>query len=262
MHIPSDEYLATCDNTISKKEYCLRTDNHGFIIERSFDNTITDVIIYLGDSVVENLYVDEGMRAARVAARFLHNANRICEVLNGGVTGATSLELVNVIINKCLPLKPKAIVVTSGAIDMMALLSRYDYWSQIVGQGTISATRRSFNPHYFVDRDSAIRLSSAVCEAENIPLVLTTWGFTERMLNCFGLRSVSHISHNWLGAAFEINQTTRQLANSTGARLIDLAAEMNNREQYFYDGLHPNAAGCELIGRKIGAAIEEILQET
>ena len=52
------------------------------------------------------------------------------------------------------------------------------------------------------------------------------------------------------GAACTVNDAIRELAKEEGVKLVDLYAEFGDGESYLgADGLHPNAAGAELIAR-------------
>lgn len=56
-----------------------------------------------------------------------------------------------------------------------------------------------------------------------------------------------------------LNPAIRAVAAQTGAGVIDISTVFANRYDLFPDGLHPNAAGAELIARTVLAALDEAL---
>lgn len=58
------------------------------------------------------------------------------------------------------------------------------------------------------------------------------------------------------GAARSINEAIRGVAHEEGARLVDLYGAFGSGEAYLVsDGLHPNAAGAELIAKSFAGAL-------
>ncbi len=58
------------------------------------------------------------------------------------------------------------------------------------------------------------------------------------------------------GAARSINEAIRSVASEEGARLVDLYGAFGSGEAYLVpDGLHPNAAGAELIAKSFAGAL-------
>ena len=114
----TDEYMLTTNGSLQQKDYRHRTDENGFI--RTGRELPADhaPIIVLGDSPIESYFIDEEKRICVVLEEMFQNAGMPIRVLNGGVSGATTLQLFNVLVSKCIPLQPSGIVLMSGCKDM------------------------------------------------------------------------------------------------------------------------------------------------
>ena len=125
---PSEVTLNNSDGLIFDK-FKFRTCSSGFIQTGSavegFEN-----IVFLGDSIVENMYVHEHLRMCSVLEQKLRNDGHNINILNSGMSGASTLHLLNLFINKIIPIKPKVVILMSGVIDISAALLQENFWSK------------------------------------------------------------------------------------------------------------------------------------
>lgn len=103
---PGEAYIATTDDSIEPGVFRLRTDRNGFIVGSKTVDAESPIII-LGDSVAECMFISEDDRLSCVVEREFSSFGQAITVLNGAVTGSTSLSILNSLLNKVLPLKPR-----------------------------------------------------------------------------------------------------------------------------------------------------------
>lgn len=106
--VPPEPYLRRTDGSLDGWPFRLRTSGNGFILtgdprgdapaERGRQ------LFVLGDSFVESSYAPESERWVAAAESLLRRAGSVVTAHNAGYSGATSLQLFNVLINKVMPL--------------------------------------------------------------------------------------------------------------------------------------------------------------
>lgn len=124
---PTEHQIANSTDSLEVKDYCLTTDDNGFIVNglnANYGSKAKNLVV-LGDSFVESLYVDEDKRINAVLERSLSDFN----VLNGGYSGATSLHLLNIIINKVIPINPHFVILFVPTNDERIQAIKNGYWN-------------------------------------------------------------------------------------------------------------------------------------
>ncbi len=256
---PTDEYLATCDQSLQDKEYIFRTDENGFIRTGLSDNHVDSrLILHLGDSVVENYWVEEHDRSSAALERYLRNNGVHASVLNAGKTGTTTVQSLNYLINKCMNLSLSGVIITTSIMDDMVYYDNGSLWVEIVEHNSSFTQTRYPRPKVELDdRIRALGLLHAICQECSLPFWVTTWGFDARAPCCAGLKLSGDAARQWLDRMTQANEATRQFAKLRGCGLIDLAQCLCGRDELFYDGLHPNALGCAAVGEATGKILVE-----
>ncbi len=139
-------------------------------------------------------------------------------VVNLGVGGADAGDGANWIMTQ-LKRKPGYVCILYGANDA------------IPGHSPIEA------------KENLRKIVTACKNAKSIPIIATT----PPMI-------YGHSIFN--GKAIHINEMIRALAKEEGIKCIDLYKAFGDGEGYFVrDGLHPNAAGAELIAKRFAGAL-------
>tara|TARA_R110000796_G_scaffold252457_1_gene386866 strand:- start:20 stop:496 length:477 start_codon:yes stop_codon:yes gene_type:complete len=125
---PSGKQISLATSELEEKDYDLNTDVNGFITNSLLsDRCLREKdIVLLGDSYVESLFVDEDRRMNAVIEKLAPNVN----VLNGGYSGATSLHLVNIVVNKVIPLNPAYVVIFVPTNDQRVQFIENGYWNK------------------------------------------------------------------------------------------------------------------------------------
>jgi hypothetical protein len=138
---PTDEYLKGTEG-LDSGPYVLRTDADGFV-EPSFVHDHADhLLVFLGGSTTECLYMAE-------EARFPYRVGRVLETLlgatvnsvNAGVDGAHSMHSNLGLVAKVLPKKPRAVVLMHCLNDLVTLLYEGGYWNRHKQRSLITARK-------------------------------------------------------------------------------------------------------------------------
>jgi GDSL-like Lipase/Acylhydrolase family len=252
---PSDEYLAERDGTLEKRPYRYRTDEHGFIRTGRTLPQEEKPLIFLGDSVIENYWVDEDKRTCAVLEGLLRDAGLAVRVLNGGVSGASTLHLLSVLINKCVPLQPRMVLLMSGAIDTSAMKFG-GYWCSHEHLTPITEPP-NLPERDFTDRAKLMHIFHETCRTFEIDFFAVTCPTRHAPLfdDCSG--GTPGVRRNSLSR--EALRLSNQITREYGGPFIDLEVPLSGRPELFYDDLHAGEMGCRLMAEHLFEAIKRNL---
>lgn len=251
MGSPREEDLTGSDGTLLPGPFKVRTDENGFIrgkVEIGSDQKI----VVLGDSVVENKFVQEGGRFTECAEARLALLGRETKVLNGGVSGASMLHILISTLTKVIPLRPEMIVVMTGVMDIDCAIDSESFWTSnpyltpfVYGARQADPVYKASVPPNFADRGRLLGLVSQACSAFGIKLAVAT-------IPHRGNDDYAAKRGDWFKRLSDlrqqVNESTRQHARVHGTYLIDLEREFSGRSDLFYDQFHFNDNGSALVG--------------
>jgi lysophospholipase L1-like esterase len=261
---PSAEYLAAADGTLVDRLYRLRTNDDGYIVgpagpDAAFDETL----LFLGDSFVESVFVDEGARFPAAVEARLRAAGRQVRCLNGGYSGATTLHLLLALLAKVGRAAQTQVCLVVPSNDALALAKRGGYWALRDKRYApiVPVPEGSDAGHQPVDAaDLRVLLGLFVdtCRRLRLPLTLAT----------FPHRTATFAADPWLQRRFgaeagynrvlvprrQLNDVVRAVAARMNLPLIDLDAAISARTDLFYDDLHMNASGSALVADLVATA--------
>ena len=128
--------------TVEQKEYPLEIDEHGFIEPTAVHDDPDLTLAFLGGSTTECMLVDRELRFPHLVGRLLEeqglgNTN----AYNCGKAGAHSLNSLNTLINKLIPLQPDVVVMMHNVNDLIVLLYEGSYWNDNPYRGLIVERR-------------------------------------------------------------------------------------------------------------------------
>ncbi|SUB24951.1 SGNH/GDSL hydrolase family protein [Avibacterium avium] len=179
VHTPTDEYRQRAPRLEKGKSFFQRTNSFGFI-ETHLNYQAESKVILIGDSFIENIFVDESSRiSSRIEYEFLRHNKKI-KVYNAGVSGATGLGLINLVLNKIIPLKPDLIIYTQPSCDFSALLYKSGYYNDSKFFGNIFPFSGKDKQCYETIQENSYQLEnnliilSTMCKIYNIPLCIAT----------------------------------------------------------------------------------------
>lgn len=242
----------------------MHTDEHGFV--KSNDGPVSERrIVVLGDSVVEGMFVDEDDRlCAKLEALLNRRFQTSLSVLNAGYSGATLLHSFNVFLNKIVPLRPEAVVLMSGFVDVDVGKVRKSFWStdcwlepivDVDADNTARDKDLLGSPDYS-DREKLLELVLGAAGIFQVPLIMAT--VPHRFSRECEYTRRSGISPDEfareLGLRKAVNQQVRQIALRHGIPLIDLEIGLMGNDHIFYDAFHLHAAGSHVVANEMAAS--------
>lgn len=268
-HTPSEKYLRYTDGTLGAGPFRCRTDMDGFIITGN-PSLEGQALVFLGDSFVESMYEVETQRFVARAERTLNSVGTPRRCLNAGYSGSTSLQLLNVLVNKIYPCIGRAgdIVFFVPQNDAEVLYLEGTYWvntprhAPIVPPSSASPLHIDFAQH---DLMSVLEVLVSICRTLGLRLILATSPFRDtpyeadvRVWRKFG-------SPEWHSRVQSFRRgvvaTVRDVAEKTQVPLLDIADALAGDPRYFYDDLHLNSLGQEYVGSLVTDGLRELLAD-
>ena len=123
-------HLPYTDNVFTKK-YRLDIDENGFIVPSRIYDRPDQVIVFLGGSTTECMFMDEDHRFPYLVGKILgQETGAKINSYNGGMSGNNTLNAVDILINKVVPLHPRAVVYMENINDLSTLLYEGTYWNE------------------------------------------------------------------------------------------------------------------------------------
>ncbi len=122
-------HLPFTDNVFTKK-YPLRVDADGFIIPSRVYSSPDLSLVFLGGSTTECMFVDEDNRFPYLVGVLLtQETGKKINSYNGGMSGNNSLHAIDLLVNKVMPLKPRAVVFMENINELSTLVYEGTYWN-------------------------------------------------------------------------------------------------------------------------------------
>jgi lysophospholipase L1-like esterase len=259
---PTPDYLAKCDGSLIAKPYRFRTDVDGFMVGGDRIEG-ADNIVVLGDSIVECLFVDEDGRLCPVIQSRLREAGYRVNVLNAGVTGATTLALLNVFLNKIIPMRPRMVVLMSNIMDTFAMTDVRSFWTgdpwvTTLDDPSADAGSEQREPTG-ADKQRILTLFAQAARAFGIHLILATTAHREE----YDAFTSKHHTKDMHERNVEVRRLSNGATRSTSAALLLplIDAEQIGSGNLFYDSFHLNATGAAVVGELIASNLAIQLSE-
>ena len=226
----------------------------------------------IGDSVVESMYVEPDHRfCSRLEDILCDELGLEITVLNGGYGGTTILHSLNVFLNKLIPLRPAAVILMTGIVDVDVAYLKASYWShdcwvEPIVDATATNTWRDSERlpcPSFDDRTKMLTMFATAGRLFNIPMGYATVPHRqvfsgEYVQKAFGDKADFD---RQVDARKQMNDVTRRAAVSAGIPLFDLEHELGARSDIFHDMFHLNSLGSEAVARAfVKCGIDELLK--
>lgn len=269
--VPSPEYLARTDGTLLAGPFRCRSDDNGFIRTGNSVASESGSLVFLGGSFVESIYSQESDRFVSVTERNLIQGGHLVNCLNGGYSGSTTLHLLNVILNKIYPLiGPGGTIVFFGPhSDRDYIYNQGSYWSDTQRGSTIvppGAPAHTRLPRGVDSAEMVLRLVVSTTQQLGLNLILATSPYREGGYDSHPLFARNyHGRHNWYRSGMsrrkEFVSMIRRVASDTGTPMVDAQSFVDGRPSYFYDELHLNPEGHELVAGYLAKQLPPILEK-
>ncbi|MFI2817180.1 SGNH/GDSL hydrolase family protein [Vreelandella piezotolerans] len=254
---PSEEQLLKATKSLANKRYALNTDENGFIINSKVINrsSRSKKIVLLGDSFVESVFVDEEKRINAV----IEGYNSSLNVLNGGYSGATSLHVANVLLNKVVPVEPSLVVFFMPTNDQRVIQLDDGYWnidqrlSPLVPLGKEKVLLSDYSGQVSLkSMHKMLKVIHSILCIYDIPFVFASTPH----------RFVKDENDEWLlkvGANIEkynrksksrsnVNKICKNYCANNLIDFIDLEGAVSEKADFFYDDLHLTSDASILVG--------------
>lgn len=251
---PSKEQLDQCIGLVDK-DYLVSTDECGFIkTGNDIDSNFKTVV--LGDSFVESTFLDEADRFCSILERHDSRFGKFLgRVLNAGVSGSTSLNLFNCLLNKIIPIHPDLVIYVLPSND--ASVHRYcetywndsEYYANIIPPSKTNLVGGFDSNIMSIDFIRIMSVFSHVCSVFGVKLAVATTVFETRYRGEFIEKKYK--SKAWFDANISarrfLNDKLRSFAFINRIPLIDLEIAISGEDYLFYDDLHLNVKGSRLV---------------
>ena len=248
IYTPSYGYLKSRERLIYNEVYTVRTDSDGNQI--SPWGAASDQRIYLlGGSSVESIYVKSTLRPHSVLEKTVLENGFSCSVYNLGVSGAQTLNIVNLIVNKLGDKKGSKVVVSIPSNDSSTLNLRDSYYSDDWRYASIvPATNKEPLLTKAVNYDSF---------KKNIEMIIALCNILELQLY---MTSIIYTGEN---KSYEkLNKIVSDICLSKNIPFIDFEPVFKKSSNYFYDDLHFLPSGSQYYAESIFDAIKSNLKRT
>lgn len=264
---PTSFQVEQCPD-LCESGYKLVTDGDGFIVSgNDFQSNIKTIV--LGDSFVESTFLAERDRFCSIIERLAVEERllNIGQVLNAGVSGSTSLNLLNVILNKIVPLSPSIVVFVLPSNDSQVHRFAKTYWNDSDYYANLIPSDKKDSVGDFGEnliKSDFLNIMSIViesCNAFGIKLILATCPYAENYNGEFFVKKYKNKA--WFDANIHarkiLNDKLRSISTIRRIGLIDLESFIGGKNKYFYDDVHLNRDGSRVVGDFVYRHIKSIL---
>lgn len=257
---PDEGYSTIRGGKPELKQYRIRTDGNGFILSGRQGSDIR--IVGLGDSVLECLFVEEESRiCARLEEAVSEELGQSITILNGGYSGATSLHILNTFMNKIVPLKPHAVFLMTGIMDLEAMFKVESFWST---DGYLRpVVEDEANPGVW---DQNFRQSvDAASRAKIIALIIRAGAMFNIPVCCLATPHLQIYEGSYVKNTYpdpsvyaerifnrrSANEAVKELCALHGLRYFETQHVVAEKEFAFCDDIHLNQVGTHAIVQSI-----------
>jgi lysophospholipase L1-like esterase len=257
---PAEAYLRDTNGTIDAGPYRLRTDAEGFITSPQAAEAEGAPVYLLGDSFVESSFVQEGARFADLLCG-LDAGGEGRRFLNAGYSGATSLNILSLVLTKILPAPGGSLLYVLPSNDVLSLYNPRGFWnradkrySPLQPAQAESASGPLPLRHNLGQLQATLTALVGLARAFNLKLYLSPCPFVSRDYEDLPWHRARHRAPGAYAALIADRDRANAVVRETAARLhvplIDLNALLDD-PQWFYDDVHLNAAGSAVAAQKI-----------
>ena len=266
IYTPADDYLAARKDLPPNRSYAMKVDADGFIETGNCIYSNNKVFI-LGDSLGENLFVDQSNRFGSVLERSLLEAGYDIQVLNASLSGAQSINLLNTIISKVVPYQPKLIVFIIPSNDLPTLKLDGKYWNTDKYFATIIESEELPYQGYFdiSKMDNHIVFERTLLSIINVTKAfgLETLFLTTPHAESYNNYFTSHFYNkehyvNLFEERERLNSIAKQVFSSEKCNFIESNLFLRDINT-FYDAVHLSQQGSILLGEMLFLKVSEML---
>lgn len=266
VHTPSESYKLIRPTLDRHLSYASSINDDGFMNSGNYI-TSSQKVFLLGDSFIENMYTSQNQRIHSELEKILISRGYEVEVLNSGVSGSTSLNLLNVVINKIVPYAPCTILFCLPINDAHALSFKAGFWNKYKLFSTLNqvlANERA-QPDILEENLSQLknvcRTLQQLCAFFNINLVITNAPYVNEINDSFYV--LDNDSYKKICSKRKlIHDALYSMFRSEGFDSIDLHEAMGGNKKLFFDDVHTNAEGSRVVASILAPRLEKYLERS
>ena len=276
---PPHSYIDGTNGSLERLPVIIQTDSDGFIVTNRTSTPDDKVVLILGGSSVENLYIPEDKRISAVLENQLEHSGVPTRVLNGGVSDMHLLHVINVLLNKGLAADLDALVYFSTtSLDVLANETPDSFWNKsnhfltpirVAGAATegVNFVNEYGNADGFKTEKRLLLTLADMCRNFDIDITLATWpiydeldDFSPKFLTD---RTAVEAYNVYNMQVRNLNNVIRECAAERNLKLLDLERSFEGlpHADFFYDWSHPNIKGCNYIGLQTSNVIFDVLKK-
>ncbi|MBE8608090.1 SGNH/GDSL hydrolase family protein [Psychrobacter sp. FME2] len=245
---PSLNYVNKTRHLSNNISYRAQTDSNGYIISgRIFEPT--KKICIIGASLIENMFVKESHKWNTYLEKiFLQNGN-LYKIYNAGYSGATSLNILNTLLNKVYISDFDSIIYVISSNDYSATAYEKSYWNLTKNHSNLYLSEYEEEKRYYGNRK----------EHHFDALIKSIYTTALHFNQDFWLATYPNLSKN--SALDKLNARLRILCKENNFNLIDIDLLMVEKniyyEENFYDDLHLSERGTVVFSEILYSFIEK-----
>ncbi|MEN2751838.1 SGNH/GDSL hydrolase family protein [Psychrobacter sp. FBL11] len=246
VYTPSEEYLEINTKLQSNEVYNVITNSECNQIS-TWEHESKDKIYLLGDSSIESIYTRATMRPHSILEKLILESGYNHSVINQGVSGAQSLNILNLIINKLGNKQGSTVIVSLPSNDSSVLSLEGGYYNNHWRYSSIVPALNKNVPRTVIkDYDAYIR---------NIEMIISVCRILG--LNLF-LTSIIYTGEN---KKYEkLNKLIKSICKSRDTSFINLECFFKSRAHLFYDEVHLLPQGSKEYAEIVFSNIKNVLK--
>jgi lysophospholipase L1-like esterase len=160
--VPPDKAVRDSDGLV-QKPYRVRTDARGFMLPYHHYEKPDLTLVFLGGSTVACFYVEEENRFPYLVGELLaQQTGKKITSINSGVGGNNSLNSLDILLNKIIPVRPDVVILMHNLNDLVALIYDKTYWSK-------NPSRKPIINFYFYKNLTGLKALSTLARDMYIP---------------------------------------------------------------------------------------------
>ena len=237
---PSTVYVSKTRHLSNEISYRAQTDSNGYIVSGRKFNPTKEICI-IGASLIENMFVRESHRWNTYLEKICLQNGRFYRMYNAGYSGATSLNILNTLLNKVFFDNFDTIIYFISSNDYSATAYERSYWNLTKNHSNLSLTEYEEEKRYYNNRK----------ENHFDALVKSIYTTALNFDQDFWLATYPNLSKN--PALDKLNVRLRSLCEENNFNLIDIDLLMKETsisyEENFYDDLHLGEKGTIVLSK-------------
>jgi lysophospholipase L1-like esterase len=133
--VPWGDVYAYSDGYLERRAYAYDVDDQGFLMPSGSHARPDASIIFQGGSTTEIVYVDPEVRFAALSGKLIEQRTGLkINTFNAGVSGSSTLDSINSLINKMAALQPTFVVMMEDINDLNTLIYNHNsYYGKVRG---------------------------------------------------------------------------------------------------------------------------------